>query len=230
MRFYRFIHECDLAQPELVIRDHALAHQIKNVFRLGIGQSVNLCDGKGNEARVQILVLSSHETKVKIMELFNPEQTDLKKVYLYCSILKRENFEIVVQKSTEVGVAGIIPIITKRTIKSGLKIERLQKIAKEASEQCGRRRVPEICQAIDIKQAFAQAQGRKIFLQLGQAGKTENNLSDTISVFVGPEGGWDSSDVEQMPQGYEVLSLGKLVLRAETAAVVASYLAVNGLF
>jgi 16S rRNA (uracil1498-N3)-methyltransferase len=146
-------------------------------------------------------------------------------VTLCCSILKRENFELVVQKATELGVSRIIPIIAERTVKTGLKMERLKAIAKEATEQSGRGVVPDISEPMSLTDALALP-GHKLFFHTGTQAHPALS-SDPALLFIGPEGGWSDRDVAAaVSAGCQVCSLGKRTLRGETAAIVACYQAV----
>lgn len=153
-------------------------------------------------------------------------------VTLYCSILKRENFVWVVQKCTEVGVKAIIPIIAERTVKTGINMDRLRMIAKEAAEQSGRGIIPHIFEPMDFTAALLKAKNESIphiFYHRETSIAPFSNLQSPISgIWIGPEGGWTPEEVaEAENSSFQISSLGKLTLRAETAAIVGSYMAVN---
>jgi 16S rRNA (uracil1498-N3)-methyltransferase len=148
-------------------------------------------------------------------------------VILYCSIIKRENFELMAQKATEVGVKEIVPLLSSRTIKLNIKSERVEKIIKEASEQSGRGKVPELHPPMTFKDALEHAKSNDLNLFFDPSGKIFSPLTQEkkIGVFIGPEGGWDEDEIGlARAQNFQIVSLGKLVLRAETAAIVASFL------
>ncbi|MFA6274259.1 MAG: RsmE family RNA methyltransferase, partial [Candidatus Paceibacterota bacterium] len=131
MKIHRFIDNFDLSKKELEITGE-IAHQIIKVLKLKIGEKIELSDGKGSVALAEIVKLNKNIVVVKIIAPLHQdfaEQNSTKKVNLFCAILKKENFELVVQKTTECGIDKIIPIITSRTIKTGLNLERLKKIA-----------------------------------------------------------------------------------------------------
>ena len=148
---------------------------------------------------------------------------------LYCAILKRENFELVVQKATEIGVREIVPLITQRTVKLDIKEERLRKIITEAAEQSGRGRVPMLRQAMSFADALADAQRNdaNFFFDISDVIVEEGAIGDAMrrGLFVGPEGGWSYEEVlAARAAGCHIISLGALTFRAETAAIIASYL------
>src|SRR3989344_4266850 len=134
MKLHRFIGEYDLSKKHIEITDPKIIKQIRAVLRLEKGDKVLLSNGKGKEDEVVLDSISGD----KIMGTVNQTvvSNEMKrKVHLYLAILKKENFELAVQKAVEVGVMKITPIITERTIKTGLNIPRLEKIILEASEQ-----------------------------------------------------------------------------------------------
>lgn len=235
MRLNRFFGDFDFNQRILEIVDRDLFHQAKNVLRLKAGEEIILANIDGQEATARIVDYGKDLVSVDIQEVRANQNEPACQVTLYCSILKRENFELVVQKAVEVGVSEIQPIICERTVKTGLRSDRLRKIIKEASEQSGRGIVPILREAIDFKDAIAGAPENSSNILLDSSGdKLLTPEIDSLSrqkstgIFIGPEGGWSSFEIDLARQrGFAVLSLGRLTLRAETAAIVAAYLACN---
>lgn len=226
MRIHRFIGPYNLLYTEAVLEDEA-ARQMSAVLKLKAGERVVLCDGHSRQAMYQISDIS--KGRVDLIRVAEPEivPTETRHIVtLYAAILKRENFEWLVQKSTECGIHAIVPILTRRTIKQGIKIERLRDIAREAAEQSGRGRVPEIYEPLSFEEAIRQAiqQGSTYFFDIG--GKRYIGAGERCSLFIGPEGGWDP---EERAMAIElramIADLGPRVLRAETAGTVASFLA-----
>mgnify|MGYP001558469195 FL=1 len=249
MAIQRFFGNFDFSEKEIgkkiEISDKNIIHQIKNVLRLKIGDEIVLCDGKSNEAVSKIIdspIVRFAEDSAKrsgnkdslsldIVKVFKNNNESEKDIILYCSILKKENFELVVQKAVEIGVKEIIPIITKRTVKLNLKYDRLEKIIKEAAEQSGRGILPILRKAMDFKKAIEEAEQNNINLFFDISGKkiSENQLKlnqEKIGLFIGPEGGWDAEELEfaKYNNKFEILSFGKLTFRAETAAIIVSYI------
>lgn len=143
---------------------------------------------------------------------------------LFCSILKKENFEWVVQKATEIGVSVIVPVLTKRTVKTGLNFERLNKIAREATEQSGRGTVPKIRQVVDFTDAIKMRKdfGQALILEQTSTGEPEIDQVGSVAILIGPEGGWEEDEISMaLDDGWGAWSLGRTTLRAETAAIVA---------
>ena len=234
MKIHRFISNFDLSKAQLEINDKEIVNQMKNVLRLKVGELVELCDGKGISTMVDIVEIRKNNIKVKITTPLHQDsagQNSTKKVNLFCAILKKENFELVVQKTTECGVSKIVPIITSRTIKNGLNLERLKKIAKEASEQCGRITIPEILEPIKFIEITEGSPLYGINIIFDANGKPLGGLAakgEFINIFIGPEGGWTKEEIEKTKKlNFKTASLGPLTLRGETAAIIATYLIAN---
>ncbi len=227
MKIHRFIGQFDLMQNELEIAGE-IAHQIIKVLKLEKGEKIELCDGKGLNALCEIKNLSKNSVLVNI-EKVAKDETENKIVFLFCAVLKKENFELVVQKATECGVNKIIPIITSRTVKTGLNLERLNKIAKEASEQSGRSTVPEISEPISFEKSLEIINKNDLNIIFDISGENlSGKISKNINIWIGPEGGWTPEELKKTKQNnFKIASLGPLTLRGETAAIVATYLVKN---
>jgi len=232
MKIHRFIGPFDLKKTSLTIIDQEIIGQISRVLRLAEGKQILLSDGNCNEALGEIANINKQNIEVKIRERFQNTSESSVNVILYCSILKRENFELVVQKATEVGVTKIIPLVTSRTVKFNLKKERLEKIIKEAAEQSGRGVVPELGKSQTFEEAIKNASQNALNIFFDSSGvkhHAENYMLQSIGVWIGPEGGWSEKELEEAKNhNFPIASLGKLTLRAETAAIIAPYLIIHG--
>ncbi|HPS21575.1 MAG TPA: RsmE family RNA methyltransferase [Candidatus Paceibacterota bacterium] len=230
MKIHRFIDQnFDLNNKELEITGE-IAHQVIKVLKFEIGEKIELSDGKGAVGIGKVKNLSKNTVLVEIEKIEKLEEN--KKTTLFCAVLKKENFELVVQKATECGIKKIVPIITDRTIKTGLKLDRLEKIAKEASEQSGRSIVPEISEPVSFEKSLELINKTDLNILFDISGEkfSEINLNDfeKINIFIGPEGGWTDNEIKKMKNlNFKIASLGKLTLRAETAAIVSSFLVSN---
>lgn len=230
MRLHRFIIDVPLREGSVTIDSADLVHQWASVLRLQAGDFLIVADGEGNEADAAIDDISRKSATITIAAVRTVKGEPKRHVTLYCSLLRRENFEWVVQKATEVGVMTIIPLLSERTVKTGIKMERLQKIAREAVEQCGRGVVPAILEPIEFDSALEESKdNHNIFFHLGETDSSwKENLGESCALWIGPEGGWTENEaVLAEEHGHTIASLGSLALRAETAAVVASFDAVN---
>jgi 16S rRNA (uracil1498-N3)-methyltransferase len=236
MRLHRFYIEAKVGeQKEITLSDSDLLHQISNVFRLKVGNQVIVFDSSGFEFTCGIVSQTKKELVLSILDTVDKSPEVGKRVSLYLALIKKGNFELAVEKCTEVGVDKIIPVISERSEKKDLNIERLHKIVKEASEQSGRMVLPEVCEVIDLETAVLQAVGENGECVVFHTGITHHLPSQTqdsslekeekgdVAIFVGPEGGWTEKEMELFKaNNFEIRSLGKNVLRAETAAIVAS--------
>jgi len=248
MRLHRFyIKGGDFTEKigqAIKVDNEELAHQLLRVFRFGVGDKVIVFDGVGCEYVSEITILTKKDLAVKLLEK-SEFKIPSKKVNLYLALIKKGNFELAAEKCTEVGISGIHPVISERSEKKDINMERLNKIVIEASEQSGRMTVPEVFEPMDLEEAIMQAVSsdarRVIFDPSGLSLRDEqsktgldchgNTLAMTkkeVSVFIGPEGGWSDSELELFKNNnFEIYSLGQNILRAETAAIVATNLAVN---
>ncbi len=230
MKLHRFIGNFNFNNSRVKIYNGDFLNQARNVLRLKVGESLILCDGIGNEATATIKEYNKDFVEVEITSMTKNQNESERKAILYCSVLKRENFELVVQKATEVGVAEIVPVISKRTIKLNLRNERLEKIAREAAEQSGRGVVPKLHQMMGFEAALNHAKennSENMFFDIsGKKPEFEKN-NNSVGVFIGPEGGWEDFEIKKAQKmGFRVVSLSKLTFRAETAAIIAIYLSV----
>lgn len=225
MRLHRFIGDFDLSRDIVDVSDSELANQIRNVLRLKPLDVVILSDGNGTEARATILECNKKFIELSIDEVSNPAREPNKSVTLYTALLKGENFELIAQKATELGIAKIVPIITTRTVKTGFNHERVEKIIKEASEQSGRTTVPELGEPIQFLDVMKEINPKESVLFDLSGNKLESMEAKKLrSLFIGPEGGFTDEEVALAKKsGVPIASLGELTLRGETAAIVATY-------
>lgn len=203
--------------------------QIVSVLRLKKGERIMLGDGHGTEA--EAVIVATQPMLIVDVSIPRVMPKPARHIALYCAILKKENFEWVVQKATEVGADEIVPLYTSRTVKQGLKIERLHAIAREASEQCGRAYLPQVREAVSFDTALAASLAHGMTIIARKDGNTFAALAPhikkakSVGLFIGPEGGWDAYEQDAAKvKGALALSLGNYTLRAETAAVVTTYL------
>ena len=148
--------------------------------------------------------------------------------------MKKDNFELVVQKATEVGVKEIYPIISKRTVKFDFKKERMDKIIKEASEQSMRISLPILHQTIFFQEALKESSQNQlnVFCDLSSPLFSEilkekliPKKIDSLGIFIGPEGGWSEEEIHlAKDNNFLMVKLSDLVFRSETAAIIAVYL------
>ena len=202
--------------------DRDILHQLKNVLRLKQGEKIILFDGSGYDF---ISEFTGEEAKIveKVLNRREPER----KIFLFQSLLKKDKMEWIFQKGAEVGVFEFIPVLSARSIKKDFNQKRAEKIIKEAAEQSGRAVLPKIHETIDFEKALEFVQKERLFGIITDPNSKKHILESLkearTALFVGPEGGWTEEEVGEAKEcGFKAVSLGRLNLRAETAAVIAS--------
>ncbi len=236
MRLHRFYVTQPLGE-EVVIVDVSIIKQWSKVFRYSKGDFVILFNGDGNDYRYCIDTLTTKECMLSPLHR-EPSYIPRRKTYLYLSLIKKDNFELVVAKATELGVTDIIPIISRYTEKKNLDRRRLTLIAQEAAEQSGRGdvlQVHEIIQFSSITSSLEELSLRadRVFaatlsgesIEKTLLKKGGGDLDTSLAFLIGPEGGWrEEEEIFFKEKSFNRISLGDTILRAETAAIVCSFL------
>lgn len=230
MRLHRFFIADEAVNGDKArIRDPKLLNQWRNVFRYTTGSRVLLFDGTGAEYLALIASINPDRAELQILEKEHratEKPAVEKKIFLFMSLIKNNNFELVLQKATEIGVDVIVPIVSDRVIKKGMNIERSKRILIEAAEQSGHSLVPELREPQDVKSALEHFDGKIIVLQSGGTAwnsKFQSVIKKStkdVSFVIGPEGGWSPAELEFFDSHkFTKVSLGTQTLRAETAAI-----------
>lgn len=228
MRLHRFYIQTELSVgTEIVVDDIEHLHQWVSVFRFASDDLLVLFNGDGNDYTGTFTEVHKKKAVIQITSV-TPSlvMKHTAPVHLYLSLIKKDLFELVVEKATELGVSSITPIITERTQNKNLNMDRLEKIAIEASEQSGRGDVPQVHSAVSLTTALEATKGySQILTQIGGQDSIKNSSNLSQALFIGPEGGWGEKDLEQFAS-YPVqhVSLGETTLRAETAAIVGCFM------
>jgi len=204
-----------------------IAFQIGNVLKLRSGETVWICDQKKMfEAQLNIQGKAVSATCVREISI---EPLKIK-VTLIQALIRREKFELILQKATELGVDRIVPLIMERNVvkweNEPEKMLRYRNILKEAAEQCHRLTIPEIVEPIHLK-SIGTYKSELNFVAYEVEDK-EHQLKkrlkkcDSVSIIIGPEGGISPREIDLLnTSGFESVSLGSRIYRAETAAMVA---------
>jgi 16S rRNA (uracil1498-N3)-methyltransferase len=228
MRLHRFfIEETVGAKTELKIHSAELVNQIRRVFRLKTGNSVIIFDGSGSDYTCRIEDFGKNDTTLAVSKAGKSRFMPTRDIYLCAAMVKKDTFEWIVEKATELGVTHIIPIIAERSEKKSLNEKRLQKIAVEASEQSGRGSVPVIQTIAGLKEVierFSQLKCAKLAFHTDAETFNPQDIPRDIpiAIFIGPEGGWSIDEIDMFHNNeIQVVSLGPQVLRAETAVIAA---------
>ena len=212
-----------LGQGTLVELDAAQANYLGNVLRLKSGEDVLLFDGTSGEWLASIAEVGKKRMTLVVAEQTRPPET-IPDLWLAFAPVKRAPVEWLVEKATELGVARLVPVVTARTVVERLRLDRLQSIAIEAAEQCGRTILPEIAEPVALE-AFLKNDERTLYFADETGGEPAAGAfaPGPATILIGPEGGFTPEErisIRATP-GAKAISLGPRILRAETAALAA---------
>lgn len=231
-----FVEEKIGSAESFVLSGKAQIHQISRVLRLKAGSDVVLLDNSGFEYPAIIEALVKNEVVFRIFGKRESAAEPKIKLALYQSLLKKNKMDWIFEKGTELGVSKFVPILSKHCVKTDLNFERAEKIIKEATEQCGRGKLPELSEIFDFKEAVelaAKDGGLNLIFEKGEPFSFKNfacrkKLPEEANIFIGPEGGFSEDEIALAKKfGFQAVSLGGRTLRAETAAVAACALLVD---
>ncbi|MEF3304610.1 16S rRNA (uracil(1498)-N(3))-methyltransferase [Paenibacillus sp. GYB003] len=235
-----FVPPEQLTEAEAVITGED-AHHLANVMRARVGDSIKVSDGATREATATVAEIAKNRIVARVDELHPPTAEPAIRVTIAQSLPKGDKMETVIQKGTEIGAVRFVPFVSERTVvaydakKETKRLERWQKIAKEAAEQAHRGRVPEVEAPLAWKQLL-QAAGEAdaaFFCYEKEAGSMlRTALRSAIAsrggtdgmrvlLIVGPEGGFTEREAQEAEQaGCVPVKLGARILRTETAGMV----------
>lgn len=213
------------------ILDKENSHYISSVLRMRPGEQLIIVDATGEEVLAEVTNPDKNATSVAVIKRQANTSEPPCKVTLYQSISKGERMDLTIQKSVELGVTRIVPVLSERCIVKmdgkDSKVDRWQKIALEAARQSGRGIVPEVAQPVKFKNALAQLEDYDfaLFPWEEEHGKTlkevisgKTKAGDKIAVFIGPEGGFTEEEASAAAEAKAVnVTLGPRILRTETA-------------
>jgi 16S rRNA (uracil1498-N3)-methyltransferase len=214
------------------------ARHLRDVLRLKTGDEVYVFDGAGREFRCAVVNTRRDSAELRIETQVEPAKPESQlQLNLCVALLKGEKFDLVVQKATELGVTRIVPLITRYAdihlrdeSDAGKRVARWQRIALEAAKQSGRALVPEVSVPVSFDSLLVGTKETDVclmFSERGGGGVSEIGRSapKTISALVGSEGGWSDEEIERARgAGFQVVTLGGRILRAETAAITVTAL------
>ncbi len=236
---HRFFVPSDVRTGNAIARAGPVAHQIARVLRLRAGEEIVLIPRNGANAvewqvRLETAEARAVHGRVVAERPGLPEPTCA--VTLCAALLKGERFDWLLQKTTELGVAAIQPLVTAHTIRKigpeeTQTIERWQRIVTEAAEQSGRSRVPHVAAPTRLDRLAARINGPLLVAHEGEQARTLSEViapdAAHVAIVIGPEGGLAEGEVDTLAARDHavVVSLGPRILRAETAAITAVTLA-----
>jgi len=220
-----------LGEGSAVELDAKQANYLGNVMRLGIGAELLVFDGNSGEWLARVAAAGKKRMTVNV-ERHTREPETMPDVWLAFAPVKRTQTDWLVEKATELGVARLIPVITQRTVAERVKLERLEAIAIEAAEQCGRTRLPEIAEPMPLKALLGTQRTLYFADEAGGEPAASAFKPGSALILIGPEGGFTEDEramIRAAPHAVPI-SLGPRILRAETAALaaLAAYMAVAG--
>jgi len=237
---HRFFIPPDLFHTPEIILPKDVSQQISRVLRLKVGSEVLLLDGQGFEYKAQLCQISDTQCTVQTSSKNAARGEPLTNLTLIIGLTQREKFELILQKCTEIGVSQIIPVVTSRTLIQKPedvvdKFPRWRKIMQKAAEQSRRGVIPTLAPPIRYSDSLMQAQSNpslKLVLweeemDLSIKLQLKSFTGTHVMLIVGPEGGLSQDEVDAARQmGFTPVSLGKRILRMETAAILAAGLVI----
>lgn len=232
---YRFFVNAENILEDTILVTGSDVNHIKNVLRMKIGEEILISDGNDKEYVCSILNMDDEKVEAKILDINGPGRELPIKVYLFQGLPKGDKMETVIQKMVELGVYGIVPVSTKRSIvkldakKAANKVKRWNAISESAAKQSKREIIPRVNDVCTFKQAIDMAKELDMIImpyeEADDMEKTRNIIrglkKDTsVGIFIGPEGGFAKEEVNAvMEENGTPITLGKRILRTETAGM-----------
>ena len=229
-----FIPPENLKDDRVTIRGSDVNH-IRNVLRMKVGDRALILDGRGNQFVVEMTRVTRDQVEADILSRDKVQVESPVRIVMGQALIKGNRFDNLVRKSVELGVSSIVPLNTRRCVarlkkdEEKKKIQRWQKIVKEASQQCGRTAIPEVAASVISLEVFCDRVEDCDLKLLFWECETERKLADvqpkkeiqSIAFAAGPEGGWAPEEVDALRHhGFETVGLGPRTLRADSASLV----------
>lgn len=219
-----------LAAGARVTIEGSQAHYLAKVMRVGQGDAVVLCDDATGEWAARVVSVGKRDVALETFEKLR-EREQVPDFWLCPALLKKDRFDLVLEKATELGVRAIRPVITRRCVADKLKLERARSIMTEAAEQCARTALPQLSEPVKLAAVLANwPEERALFFadELGgdPAAQAFAAHAGPAALLTGPEGGFDDAErsaIRAHPAA-RAISLGPRILRGETAAIAATAL------
>jgi len=228
MKYNRIYINSRLAENSKIELASDHIHYIKTVLRLKVNDSLRIFNGIEGEFLAQIIDIGKNNLSVKLQEQLKKPYTE-PALTLAISIIKQDKLMLAINMAVQLGVTKIIPLITERCQFRSVNIERLTKCAIEATEQSERLTPPIIEQTIKLQDYLKKY--NNFMLYANEHEKEENSIlqvlssfnNNDIAIIIGPEGGFTESELKLLAsyENVKSISLGKNILRAETAAITA---------
>ena len=230
-----YVEENQINESGIIILGDDVNH-MKNVLRMHPGEQVMVCDSKGSNYLCKIDSFPEKQVMLSVIEKKEAESELPVKLYLFLGLPKSDKMELIIQKAVELGVHEVIPVAMKRSIvkiedkkKEAKKLERWQAIATAAAKQSKRGIIPLVHHVLSYGEAlqYAKDMDMKLFpyenaVNINQSKELIRKAPQmqSIAVFIGPEGGFEDKEIEDVTAiGGQVITLGKRILRTETAGL-----------
>ena len=223
-----------IGEKEIVITGADVNH-IRNVLRMRTGEEVLIADGRGAEYRCKLTDLSENEVRAQILWKLDGNAELASAVTLFQGLPKSDKMDLIVQKCVELGVDRIVPVSTKRAVvkldakKEQTRLKRWNTISESAAKQSGRGVIPEVSGVMSFEEALEEAKKLDVLLipyeRAEHMAETRRVMGEirpgqSVGIFIGPEGGFEESEVEEaVAAGAKAITLGKRILRTETAGL-----------
>lgn len=233
---HRFFVERSQVEADQVWITGGDVNHIKNVLRIRTGEEIQVCDGSNQVRLCRIAEIGSDIIKAEILSVEESFAELPAQIYLFQGIPKGDKMEWIIQKAVELGVSAIVPMRTNRVVvkldqkKEEGKLKRWNLIAESAAKQSGRTVIPEVLPVMefsDVCQYVREFECKMIPYECAVGMEPTRTLikgiqpGNRVGILIGPEGGFEKDEVEMaMQSGIEAVSLGKRILRTETAGMV----------
>lgn len=244
---HRFFIRPDCIEQAAVFFPMEVSRQISTVLHLRQGERVIALDNSGQEYEVELEIVAPRSTQGRIVATSTTTGEPRTQLSLYLALTQREKFEWMLQKCTEVGAMSFTPLVTSRGLVQSVeeaqaRHDRWQRIVQEAAEQSWRGRIPLLERPLRWAEALTRFKVLNILGLVAWEGEKSMRIdsalkkailsqeSAAVALFIGPEGGFSDEEIQQArAAGLQPVTLGKRILRMETAAVVATALILNEL-
>ena len=219
----------DLAAGVAIPCTREQTNYLRNVLRLGTGDSVLVFNGRDGEWQTQLSADGRRDASLVPMRQTRPQQAATDLHYLFAP-LKHARLDYMVQKATEMGAARLAPVLTERTVPSRVNLDRMRANAIEAAEQCGILTIPEVAEPRRLEAVLSGWDAGRTLIFCDESAASKDPISTLasvvtrgVAVLIGPEGGFADSERDMLlAKSFVVpISLGPRIMRADTAAVAA---------
>lgn len=207
--------------------DGNAAHYLTRVMRAAPHDVIILCDDITGEWATRVIDVGKRDVMLEIVERLRDREA-VPDLWLCPALLKKDRFDLILEKATELGVARIQPLITRRCVADKLNMDRVRTITTEAAEQCARTALPQLAEPVKLDVLLTGLPVNRVLFFADESGGEPAaaafaNCNGPAAILTGPEGGFDEAErtiIRGLPQARPI-SLGPRILRGETAAVAA---------